>query len=107
MTLTPRLYVTEQGVTDPGSALEVARELRAHFADLLAQDVISGYQVTPITSDEDFEEEDLPRELIEGVTEGRLPAVYVNMTYDDANPRHTGADHADFLYDHGLRPAWP
>jgi hypothetical protein len=107
MSLATKIYVTEQGATDPDSAIRVSRALGAHFADLLAQGLISGYQVTAITGDDQFEEDDLPRELIEGVTEGRLPAVYVNMTYDDADPRHTGADHADFLYDHGLRPAWP
>jgi hypothetical protein len=107
MSLATRIYVTEQGATDHDSTVRLAREIGADLHKLLDDGLLEGFQSVAITSEEHFEQDDLPRELVEGVTEGRLPAVYVNLTYDDENPRQTGADHTDFLFARGLRPAWP
>ncbi|HEY6178649.1 MAG TPA: hypothetical protein VIX73_29565 [Kofleriaceae bacterium] len=81
MKLQPRLYVTTQGCTDAAAARTLAHELAEPLDDLYARKIISGYQSFVLKSEDDYEEYDLDRLMIERETKGVFPAIFLNVTY--------------------------
>lgn len=81
MKLQTWLYVTTHNCRDAAAARELAYELAEPLDELYYRKVISGYQALPIKSEDDYEEHDLDRPLIERETHGALPAIFLNVTY--------------------------
>ncbi|TMQ15662.1 MAG: hypothetical protein E6J90_05700 [Deltaproteobacteria bacterium] len=92
MKLQARFYVTTEGCTDAKAARELAFELAAPLDQLYDRKVISGYQSFVLKTEDDYEEHDLDRPLIERETHGVLPAIFLNITYRvDAGPPDVSA----------------
>lgn len=76
-----RLYVTRQGCTDVPATRALAYELAPPLDELYNGKVIAGYQALVLKSEDDYEEHDLDRPMIERETQGELPAIFLNITY--------------------------
>lgn len=81
MKLQARFYVTTQGCTDANAARALAYELAGPLDQLYDRNVISGYQSFVLKTEDDYEEHDLDRPMIERETQGVLPAIFLNITY--------------------------
>ncbi|HMG57919.1 MAG TPA: hypothetical protein VK601_30665 [Kofleriaceae bacterium] len=81
MKLQTRLFVTTQGCADADAARELAFSLAPPLDELYDRKVIAGYQALAIKTEDDYDEHDLDRPLIERETHGVLPAVFLNVTY--------------------------
>jgi hypothetical protein len=101
-----RIYVTADGIADAASALalraRIAEALQRHLQDGL----LSGYEVGSVTSEDQWADEGMDRDIIEPVTGGALPVVYVNLSYDADDPRQRDADHSQVIEAFGLREAY-
>ena len=92
MKLQSRFYVTTHGFADANAARELAYEMAVPLDELYDRKVISGYQSFVLKAEDDYEEHDLDRELIERETQGELPAIFLNITYRiDAAPPDVSA----------------
>jgi hypothetical protein len=78
--LQTRLYITTQGCTDVATARELAFEMAAPLDELYERSVISGYQSLVLKTEDDYEEYDLDRPMIERETRGVFPAIFLNIT---------------------------
>lgn len=76
-----RLFVTTDGCGHEEAAIELMRAAGIPLDELYEQRRIAGYQLSVIATEDDYEEKDLNRQLIERETQGRLPALYLNVTY--------------------------
>jgi hypothetical protein len=92
-----RIYATTHGCEDRAYALAVKDAIAEKLAQRREAGLITGYEATAIGSDEDWEEQGLDREVIDEVTGGGLPVIYVNITYDADDPRQRDADHSDIV----------
>jgi hypothetical protein len=106
MRLGARIYATTAGVHDAGSALAVRARLGEALAARLADGLLAGYETGSVSSDEQWEDEGMDREVIDAVTGGALPVVYANLTYDADDPRQRDADHGDLIRAFALQPAY-
>jgi hypothetical protein len=97
MRLGARIYATTRRCDDVPTTIAVKEAIAETLERKRAAGLLTGYEATAITSDEDWEEEGLDRETIDAVTGGDLPLVYVNITYDTDDPRQRDADHADVV----------
>jgi hypothetical protein len=104
MRLGARIYATTHGCEDRPCALAAKDAIAEALAQRRAAGLLAGYEATVIASDEDWEEQGLDREVIDAVTGGGLPVIYVNITYDADDPRQRDADHADLVEMFRLRP---
>jgi hypothetical protein len=88
MKLQTRLYVTTQGCQDAEAARELMRAITIPLDELYDGKVISGYQMHVLKTEDDYDEYDLDRPLIERETHGVFPALFLNVTYriDQAPP---------------------
>lgn len=92
MKLQARFYVTTQGCTDTNAARKLAYDLASPLDDLYNRGVISGYQSFVLEAEDDYEEHDLDRPMIERETQGVFPAIFLNVTYRiDAAPPDVSA----------------
>jgi hypothetical protein len=101
MTLAARIYAITDGLEDP---MAVKDKLADALAERLAAGLLTGYEATVVDTEEEWDEQGLDREVIADVTGGRLPFVYVNLTYDVDDPRQRDADHADLIEAFRMRP---
>lgn len=97
MRLGARIYATTHGCEDRACALAVKDAIAEALAQRRADRLLTGYEATAIASDEEWELQGLDRELIDEVTGGGLPVIYVNITYDVDDPGQSGADHSDLV----------
>jgi hypothetical protein len=89
-------YATRQAVMD---ALRAQERRLEHLADA---GVFAGYHGVALVEPDDFEEDDIDRDLVESVTHGRLPAIYLNITYDLDLHRAGGPEIDSVLSDGGM-----
>lgn len=104
MRLGARIYATTGGFDDRASAIAVKDAIGDALAARRAAGLLAGYEATVIATDEDWEEQGLDREVIDDVTGGALPVIYVNVTYDADDPRQRDADHRELVEAFELRP---
>jgi len=76
-----RLYVTLRDCGDADAARAAMAGATAALDPLYERDAIAGYHLSVIEHEDDFEEKDLDRPLLESGTGGVLPALYLNLTY--------------------------
>jgi hypothetical protein len=88
MSLCYRLFVTTQGCDDNEKAFGIKERLRALLAEWYARKEISGYGVVSAMEPQDYLDYELDRELIEPVTHGAFPFVWVDLTYEADAPPH-------------------
>lgn len=81
MRLQTRLYVTTQGCSEASAARERMYAVATQLDERHGRSVISGYQMFVLESDDDYDEHDLDRSLIEHEIHGRFPAIFLNVTY--------------------------
>src|ERR1700704_4870341 len=81
MRLQTRLFVTTQGFSDVNAARNLVYALATPLDDLYYRKVISGYQLFVLKTEDDYEEHDLDRPLIERETHGVFPVIFLNVTY--------------------------
>jgi hypothetical protein len=92
MRLQTQLYVTSQGCRDGEATRALMRAATKPLDDLYQQGVIAGYQLSVLETEDDYEDKDLDRPLIEGETGGALPVLFLNVTYRiDRSPPDTAA----------------
>jgi hypothetical protein len=90
--LQTRLYITTQGCTDVIAARELAYGMAPPLDELYERNVISGYQSFVLKTEDDYEEYDLDRPMIERETQGVFPAIFLNVTYRlDTSPPDVAA----------------
>ena len=79
--LTSREYISRQGVGNPAQCetlkLSIGRQLRAWCVEKS----IEGYVVVTLFDESDIIDEDLADFEIPRLTDGRLPVVWLNVTY--------------------------
>ena len=76
-----RLFATTQGCTSGETARELMRAAMAELAEIYERGVIAGYKLLVLKEEDDYEDQDLDRPLIERETGGAFPALYLNVTY--------------------------
>jgi hypothetical protein len=103
MKLQTRLYVTTQGCTDAATTRSLAYELADPLDALHGRKSISGYQALVLKSEDDYDEHDLDRALIERETRGRLPAIFLNITYHVDTASHGAAMIEPLIAKYGFR----
>jgi hypothetical protein len=103
MKLQARFYVTTQGCTDAKIARELAFELAAPLDQLYEQKVISGYQSFVLKNEDDYEEYDLDRPLIEQETHSVFPAIFLNVTCRIVEAPAATAAIGPVVAEHGFR----
>jgi hypothetical protein len=81
MRLQARVFVTTEGCRDEEASHELMRAAAAVLEELHKRRVIAGYRLSAIVAEDDYEEQDLDRPLIERETAGVLPALFLNVTY--------------------------
>lgn len=92
MKLQARFYVTTQGCADAKIARDLAFEMAVPLDELYNRKVISGYQSFVLKTEDDYEEHDLDRPMIEQETQGVFPAIFLNITYRiDTSPADVSA----------------
>lgn len=90
MNLACRIYVSRQEFETQEAVVDIKNALGSRLSSLLNNEIIAGYAVTILSETDDFDEEDIDREIVESVTAGHLPAIYVNVTYDiDEHDAHS------------------
>ncbi|MFD5748776.1 hypothetical protein [Streptomyces sp. NPDC127033] len=82
MGLQSRIFVTREGCDVPETAIDLVRRLGRQLAVHYKSGQLAGYETVAITELGDFENEEIDRELVESVTCGQLPAIYVNLTFE-------------------------
>jgi hypothetical protein len=82
MNLETRVYATTQGCDDRDAAVALMRRLGQHIREIAARRPGLGWQVIAFADEEDIEDFDVPTELTDRATGGRLPALNVNLSYD-------------------------
>ncbi|WP_406159572.1 hypothetical protein OG298_20445 [Streptomyces sp. NBC_01005] len=82
MNLFCKIFVSGREFETQDAAIDLMRSFGSRLASLLKSNALAGYRVVAITELDDFEEEDIDREIVESITIGRLPAIYINLTYD-------------------------
>src|SRR6185436_13720530 len=68
-----RLFVTTEGCRHEEATIELMRAAGVPLDELYERRRIAGYQLSVITTEDDYEEKDLDRQLIERETQRRLP----------------------------------
>ncbi|GLZ02379.1 hypothetical protein [Actinoplanes sp. NBRC 103695] len=96
------IYATRQGCETPESAVSVVRRLGPRFRSWLDAGLIAGYQAVALTDPEELVERDLDPEILDPVTHGELPAIYLNLTYELGGPRPDAAERDALLAEAGL-----
>jgi len=76
------IYVTTEDLGDRPSTLAKLHALGDRLRQLTVDRPGLGYSAASLFDPASFEEEDVDRELVESVTSGKLPAIYLNLTYD-------------------------
>lgn len=76
------IYVGSGEYGSRQAVLEALRALESHLERRFKAESFAGYQAVALVEPDDFEEDDIDRDLVESVTQGRLPALYLNITYD-------------------------
>ncbi len=76
-----RLFVTTDGCRDREASRELMHAATIPLNELYESGVISGYQLSVIETEDDYEDKDLDRPLIERETAGVIPALFLNVTY--------------------------
>lgn len=104
MRLSARIYATTHGFRDRAGAIVVKDEIGDALAQRRSAGLLAGYEATVIASDDDWEEEGLDREVLEEVTGGRQPFIYVNVTRDVDDPVQAAAGDGDLVEAFQLEP---
>jgi hypothetical protein len=87
MRLQSRIYITTQGCQDEVATRVLMDEATALLDELYDRGKLTGYKALVLTTDDDYAEQDIERELIVTDTSGQLPALYLNLTLSlDAGP---------------------
>jgi hypothetical protein len=105
MRLGARVYVTAQPDDEP-AAIALRGEIGAALASLLEHGQLAGYRAVAVGSEEDWDEQDVDREAIDGATGGGLPIVYLAVSYDDDDPAQPGPDVGRVIKRFNLQPAY-
>ncbi|MFC8828867.1 hypothetical protein ACFT9I_26360 [Streptomyces sp. NPDC057137] len=92
MNLSCEIFISEREFDTKDETVALMRNLGSRLSVLQAEEALAGYQVVALTDSGDFEDEDVDRELVESVTLGRLPAIYVNLTYFTGRPKIQDAE---------------
>lgn len=87
MDLSCETFVSEREFNTHGEAVALMGNLGSRLSVLQREGALAGYQVVALVVPGDFEEEDIDRDLVEAVTLGRLPAIYLNLTFHTASPK--------------------
>ncbi|GAB3893293.1 hypothetical protein GCM10029964_069830 [Kibdelosporangium lantanae] len=81
MNLQGWIYVATKDYGTREAVITALRELGARL-ETKVDDSIAGFAAVALVEPDDFEEYDIDRREVEGVTHGRLPAIHLNITYD-------------------------
>ncbi|MFD6329274.1 hypothetical protein ACFWGI_06805 [Streptomyces niveus] len=81
MNLSSEILISEREFDTEDDAADLMRKLGSRLSTLQNEGALAGYQVVTLTEAGDFQDEDIDRALVESVTLGRLPAIYVNLTH--------------------------
>jgi hypothetical protein len=96
------IYVLPLPGRDREAVIAQVAEMKAALDPLLDRGVFTGWAIDSLLTEDDFDDRDIDPELVEPITGGELPAIYLNITYDlDRNaPGHREVD--DFVTRTGL-----
>lgn len=86
----------------PEAAISTIRSLREALQPRLTAGTLAGYSAVALLEPDDFADEDIDPALVEPVTHGALPAVYLNLTYDLDRQRPGGPEIESLLAGAGL-----
>lgn len=98
----PALRRGETPPESPDATIALVRRLREALRPHREAGTLEGFRAVAITEPDDFDEHDIDPDLVEHVTQGALPALYLNLTYDID---HQQPDHpaiASLLADTGV-----
>ena len=82
MELRCRIYVTRQGCENNHKALETTEQLRGVLFRYYTEGRIEGYAIAPGLDEEDYDDHDIDQDLVEKITGGKFPFIFINITYD-------------------------
>jgi hypothetical protein len=102
MNLQAWIYAARKDDDTPEEVLATVRMLGVDLEARLAAGSLAGYRATAVLVDDDFEDQDIERALVEPVTGGTLPAIYLNLTYDLDRHQPVAAELETQLSDAGL-----
>lgn len=100
MDLVCEIFVSAREFDTDEEALSLMRRLGSRLSKLQKEGTLVGYQVVTLMESNDFDDEDVDRELVESVTGGRLPTIYVNLTRQGGSSR-VRDDELTFLFHRG------
>jgi hypothetical protein len=75
-------FVTTQGCQDTGKALETTDRLEDMFSKWCTEKRIMGYTLFTGLVERNYETYNLDREMIERITHGAFPFIFLSVTFD-------------------------
>jgi len=97
------IYVLPLAGRDTDAVVAEVAKLKQALDPMLARGAFAGWQVFSLLTEDDFDEKDVDPGMVEPITGGELPAIFLNITYDlDKGP--AGDPQVDALIERtGLR----
>ncbi|MFF8500695.1 hypothetical protein ACF07L_08560 [Streptomyces anulatus] len=102
MDLACEIFVSAREFDNDEEALNLMRRLGSRLSKLQKETALSGYQVVALTDPSDFDDEDVDLEIVESVTGGRLPTLYVNLTRQGGSSRGRDDELAALFHEGGM-----
>ena len=91
MDLQAWIYVLPMAGRDTDAVAAEVAALKEALDPMLARGAFAGWQAFSLLTEDDFDDKDVDPGLVEPVTGGELPAIFLNITYDrDKGPAGDG-----------------
>jgi hypothetical protein len=91
---------------DEAEAIALRGEIGAALRPLLDGGEIAGYRAVAVASEEDWDEHDIDRDVLEAVSGGVLPIVYLAISYDADVAAQPGPGVGRVIERFSLQPAY-